>query len=206
MTADFLSEEVKKFFPWTTEALSKGQLSLSAGNFVASAETFFSLPEILREEALFLAMDILGAAEKAADILARPRRETLRSFIRSKNTASDLGQYRLEHKNGQVTVCKTDTSPFNAGFSVLIKSPGVYKLEELTITVVESMQLADSSKTLFFSGIPLVLRSIEDGKILAEDRQGKAAIIQAGNVVWKRKVLQENGNNSFSIQLKGGSF
>jgi tRNA(Ile)-lysidine synthase len=211
MTAAFLAEEAKKLLPWTAD--SKDHYSLSE-------KTFFSRPEILREEALFQAVDALDGGEIGGEIIdeqgpvkkKNPRRSTLRSFVRGGSAASDIGQCRLEHKNGQVTVYNTG-APGKAGFSVLIKSPGIYKLEGLTITIsdvrIEDTRIEDTpalyDSTEFFAGIPLALCSSGDGKILAEDRQGRAAVIRSGAVVWKRKAFSENGHEGFSIQLKGGS-
>lgn len=182
MTAAFLSGEAAERLPWTeTEA----GLSLRG-------EEFFSQPEILREEALFRALDRLACkTRKEGD--KNPRRDVLRSFVRGAVKAADLGKYRLVYSRGIVSL-KRKESPHERGFSVLIKSPGVYKLEALTLTAFEKPVPAKPpfpgegsprDTAGFFAGFPLAVYG-RRGKIIAEDRQGKAAQMTRQGLVWKR--------------------
>jgi len=170
MTADFLRDEAARLLPWQTEkppAFLQGFFPQSSALGIP-AEQFFSQPLVLREEALFGAIDLLARGEETGK---KPKREPLRAFVRGEETAADLGQCRIENKKGRVVVKKAGKAGFAAGFSLLIKKPGVYKLKGLTVKA-SSVQ-ADSSpeETGFFAGFPLVLRSSSGGTILAEKRQ-----------------------------------
>ena len=193
MTASFLLEEAEKRLAWDNQAAETG-LQLSA-------DQFFAEPAIIREEALFLALDILT---KNDNDRKNPRRDTLRSFAQGIETAVDLGQTRLENKNGWITARKTTRQTVERGFSVLIKRTGAYKLND--ITVIAGEQQTDSNESVFYAGFPLVFRSAGEGKILAEDRNGRAAEARNGKLVWKREQTPKNGNIRFSILFNGGSF
>jgi len=197
MAAAFISEEAKKRLPWVHEG---GETSPA---YCLSAEMFFSEPGIIREEALFQVIDsfIPDSGEYAGHPVIerkKPRRETIRSFIRGGDISADLGPIRLENKNGRITVKKNERAPGSSGFSVLIKKAGVYKLND--ITVIAKERGADSEESAFFAGFPLVLYSSGDGKIFAEDQKGRAAEICFGGLVWKREISPENGNGSFTIR------
>jgi len=170
MTADFLKEEAARRLPWQTEKSPPFFQAFfpQVSAMGISAELFFSQPLVLREEALFGAIDLLARGEETGK---KPKREILRAFARGQETAADLGVCRIENKKGRVVVKKTGKAVSAAGFSVLIKKPGVYKLKGLTVKA-SSVQ-ADSSReeTGFFAGFPLVLRSSCRGTILAEKRQ-----------------------------------
>ncbi|MCL1814814.1 MAG: tRNA lysidine(34) synthetase TilS [Treponema sp.] len=196
MAATFLAEEAEKRLSWIHDS-ANSHLSLSA-------ETFFSQPEILREEALFQAIDILARTGGESLITEQPRRKAIRSFARG-GTAANLGRFLLENKKGRIGVKKTPPLFTEDGFSVLIKKAGVYKLEGLTITA--SLEHIDSGGMVFFGQLPAVIRSV-NGKILAEDRDGRAAVIQpegTGVLVWKREHSPGTGGLSFAIQINGGS-
>jgi len=174
MTADFLRNEAVRRLPWQREkspAFFQAFCSQTAALGIP-AEQFFSQPEILREEALFGAIDLLTRGEETGK---KPKREILRSFTRGQETAADLGVCRIENKKGRVVVKKTGKTGFAVGFSVLIKKPGVYKLKGLTVKAssIQADLQADSSReeTGFFAGFPLVLRSSSGDTILAEKRQ-----------------------------------
>ena len=193
MMASFLSEEAEKRLAWNKEVAETG-LKLTA-------DQFFAAPTIIREEALFLALDKLT---KNDNDRKNPRRDTLRFFAQGKETAVDLGQTRLENKNGRITVKTTTWLAVDHGFSVLIKRAGAYKLKD--ITVIAGEQQTDSNESVFYAGFPLVFRSAGEGKILAEDRNGRAAEARSGKLVWKREQAPKNGNIRFSILFNGGSF
>jgi tRNA(Ile)-lysidine synthase len=180
ITAAFLSEEAAARLPWT-----ETETGLSLGG-----ERFFSQPEILREEALFQALDRLALKTRGGN--KNPRRDVIRSFARGTG-AADLGMYRLVHSRGKVTL-KRKESPHERGFSVLIKSPGVYKLEALTLTIFEEPvpvkppfpgEGSRQDRAGFFAGFPLAVYE-RGGKIIAEDRQGRAAQMTRQGLVWKR--------------------
>jgi len=189
MTADFLRDEAARRLPWQTDnppAFFQAPCSQTAALGIP-VDKFFSQPDVLREEALFGAIDLLTQGEEAGK---KPRREILRTFARGEERAADLGACRIENNKGRVVVKKTGKAVSAAGFSVLIKKPGVYKLKGLTVKA-SSVQ-ADSSReeTGFFAGFPLALRSSSGDTILAEKRQ------DAKNSAWFTVQLTE--------QLDGG--
>jgi tRNA(Ile)-lysidine synthase len=182
MTAAFLAAEAAERLPWTeTDA------GLSLGG-----EQFFSQPEILREEALFQALDRLALKTRREEN-KNPRRDVLRSFARGMG-AADLGIYRLVYSEGNISLRRKE-SLHERGFSVLIKNPGVYKLEVLTLTAFaepvpdqSSLPGEDSRQGTagFFAGFPLAVYA-RGNKIIAEDRQGRAAQMTGKGLVWKRE-------------------
>jgi tRNA(Ile)-lysidine synthase len=173
ITGAFLTEEAEKRLPWET----------GEEGYRLRAAQFFSQPDILRERALFAAIDRLGTGVK------RPRLKTLRAFARGNSAACDLGSWRLENRNGTVTVKKKLPVPQEAGFSVLIKQPGLYKLEAFTVEAFNTRPLGE--KTGFFAEYPVVLRTWGAG-VLAEDRRGTAALLGPRGLSWKR---EENRNS-----------
>jgi tRNA(Ile)-lysidine synthase len=176
ITADFLKSEAARLLTWQTE--KAGLWFWQKAALSANAAAFFSLPPILREEALYNAIDRLLPPTALEEV--RPRRDVLRSFIQGGQKAADLGVCRLENKKGRVIVQKTERAVFAREFSVLIKSQGVYKLEGLTVTTSLTQ---DGMKTGFFVFLPFVLRSSSGGSIFAEDRQGRAAALNAQGLV-----------------------
>jgi tRNA(Ile)-lysidine synthase len=194
MTADFIQKETVRRLSWEEKKVS----SQSQRFFSISAEIFFSQPEILREEALYRVIDDL-ARESGEE--KPPKRETIRAFIRGGQTAVCLGIVRLLYKNGRVIVQKAGKNRSNAGFSVLIKSPGIYKLEGITIYATIQSSPVDKS-TGFFACFPLVLRSSTGGTIIAEDTQGRAAVINGRGLARKRE--QKDGV-FFKIEFNGGA-
>ena len=194
MTAAFLTGEAEK------RLLGKSELSKKSAVFKVSAEQFFGEPEIIREEALFRVLDFFTETEGAEK---KPRRDTLRSFVRGGSTAVTLGQCRLENKNGRVTVKKAPRLPAVRGFSVLIKNAGVYKLDH--ITLIAGTGPPDGTEPVFYAELPLVLYSEHEEKILAEDRRGRAAEIKGGKLVRKREFEQNGEMMCFRIFCSGGS-
>jgi tRNA(Ile)-lysidine synthase len=178
--AAFLEEEAELRLPWENLGISAGEntgLSLAA-------ETFFSQPEIIREEALFQALDKLVSNGDGYVTGKKPRREVLRSFVRGRAAALDLGNCRLESSGSHITL-GAEKRLFDKGFSVLIKNPGIYKLEALTIKAFK-LHVDSCGETGFFAEYPLVVRSWK-GKILVEDKKGKAAVLAPKGLVWKRE-------------------
>jgi tRNA(Ile)-lysidine synthase len=194
MTADFIREEAARRLSWEEEKAGPQ----SPRVFSISSETFFSQPEILREEALFGAIDDLACGKEEGKTL---KRKTIRAFIRGGQTAADLGMGRLLHKNGRVMVQKAVKNRSNAGFSVLIKSPGIYKLKGITVHVAMQSGSVDEGAG-FFARFPLALHSSAGGTIFAEDSQGRAAVIGLQGLVRKQK--QKDGL-FFKIELNGGA-
>ena len=195
-TAAFIREEAKKSLVWTdtvSHSSAKNRILTMPG------EDFFSRPEILREEILYEAINALTEKDQEGK---KPRRDTLRSFIKSmdsnaKKSSFDIFQFRLDYTDGQITVKKKETQ-CTSGFSVLIKCHGVYKLKELTMNVTAMAK--ETGDTGFYGLFPLVFRSIAGGTILAEDRRGRAAVLKNGCIVWKRRSAPDSGESCFSVQ------
>jgi tRNA(Ile)-lysidine synthase len=98
-------------------------------------------PLFRAEEALFRACNSLVDG-------GRLKRDTARRFLRGEK-AADLGSgLRLERKKGMIVVSQAGRGE-TAGFSVLIKKPGVYKLTGCTIA---AKQNDDASWTIAVYG------------------------------------------------------
>ncbi|MDR2072767.1 MAG: tRNA lysidine(34) synthetase TilS [Spirochaetaceae bacterium] len=173
MRAAFLTEEAEKRFPW----------EIRGEEFRLKAAQFFSPPQILRERALFAAIDALGTGIK------NPRLKTLRTFAGGHSTAGDLGSCRLENNGGFVSVKNKVRVLHEAGFAVLIKKPGLYKLEAFTVGAFNTRPPGE--ETGFFAEYPVVLRAWGAG-VLAEDRQGTAALLEQKGLFWKREGNRNN--------------
>jgi tRNA(Ile)-lysidine synthase len=217
ITADFLKSEAARLLTWQTE--KAGLWFWQKAALSANAEQFFLLPPILREEALYNAIDRLSPDSEDT----RPRRDVLRSFIQGRQKAADLGVCRLEHKKDRVTVInaprtgKTQKTgappPYDREFSVLIKRQGVYKLEGLTVKASLTQDRSTQKESGFFVFLPFVLRSSSGGRIFAEDRQGRAAMITARGLVQSDKRARErkppdsvNQNGVYcTVLLNGGA-
>lgn len=203
--AAFLASEAPRRLPWNREGETL---------FVAEAD-FFAQSPALREEALFQALDDLcriRALPSAAEPRGfRPRRAALRPFAAGEKAALDLGPFRLERKNGRITAGAREDSAFDGirgsrkGFSVLIKSPGLYKLEKLTLRFFPADTTTERpAASGFFASFPLVARSLERN-VEIRDRDGRAAIAGfQGEIVWRRGKSR-NGSCIGVVELPEGS-
>jgi tRNA(Ile)-lysidine synthase len=160
LTADFLAAEAHKRVPWSAADDHPGGLWVSA-------EDFFSQPEIIREEALFQAVDRLKERPPARPALfpdprrsgkdpAPPRRRALGLFARGTIPALDLGEGRIERRDSGILLVPRKVPVFETGFSLLIKEPGLYKLKELTVECVPPGEIR--GREGFFAELPLVFR------------------------------------------------
>jgi hypothetical protein len=197
--AAFLASEAPRRLPWKRD----GEI------LFIEEKDFFAQSPALREEALFGALDAFypdsaagpssapEAESQTAPGAFRPRRAAIRPFAAGETAACDLGLFRLERKNGEIIV-RARESP--RAFSVLIKSPGLYKLETTTLRFfpVDVMTEKPVSSCGFFASFPLVLRSLERKErpaIEVRDRDGRAAIVgYQGEIVWVRKDGSRNGS------------
>jgi tRNA(Ile)-lysidine synthase len=228
--AAFLTSETSRRLPWKRD----GKI------LFLEEKDFFAQSPVLREEALFQALDGLTSESRipresrippepesraAPDSGAfRPKRAAIRPFAAGEKAACDLGSFRLEKKNGRIIVkarrdftetgvlsgIRNSGEDANSGFggirslrgafSVLIKSPGLYKLETLTLRFLpaDAMTEGPVSSCGFFASFPLVLRSLERKEhpaVEVRDRDGRAAIVGfQGEIVWVRKGGSRNGS------------
>jgi len=158
-TADFISNEAKNRLPWN----SGDGLWVKTDNFIAQSQ-------IIREEALFQAIDSIVHDTKGVSI---PRRKSLRLLIdniqivniqKGKNTAGDLGPVRLEMNEDKIHVKQTAKKKSESGFCMLIEIPGSYILKGVKITVeypADNAEFNKNKKNCFFACLPLVLRKWE---------------------------------------------
>jgi len=243
LTADFIGEEAKCRVIWeggnrdwglgTGDRCSQSTLignklrfqtslpspysPVPTPSFSTNEENFFSQPEIIREEALFLGIDLLLSGVKNP----RPvRRSVVRRFCAGIVTAADLGSLLARRSGGSVVLTAKKKSLSESGFSVLIKEPGFYNLKNVSVEVRPSYSHGCDSygcgeENSFYALLPFVLRkSFKDdflfcgGKkltrrnlaknlISAVDAYGTAAFIGAQGVLFGRDTPQENDNQKF---------
>jgi tRNA(Ile)-lysidine synthase len=187
LTADFLEAEAAARILWE-ESGENGTERRTGG------ENFFSQPAILREEALFALLDRFSGGGR----FKPPRRKALRLFAQGKAGTLDLGRGVL--KSGADGVVLTPPRGGNEGFVLLIKKPGIYKLNGLRIRVLPGETGRTVHTPSFFARPPVALRRgyPEDfiirggrkrrgtelaggrGLVAAEDALGLAAFIAGG--------------------------
>jgi tRNA(Ile)-lysidine synthase len=114
LTAEFLSDEIKKRLHWERAA---GELRLREADFLGA-------PPILREEAIFTGADIIAASRKNQ----QPRRAAVRRVL-ERGTAGDLGPVRLKRQNGFICLKAAAWRQGERGFSLLINEGGLYTLK-----------------------------------------------------------------------------
>jgi tRNA(Ile)-lysidine synthase len=211
LVADFLEAEAAARIPWEEEGRAEPCLATGGDNF-------FSQPGILREEALFAALDRFARGRTPGP--KPPRRKILRVFARGKAGSLDLGRVMLQSNGGRVALERP--RPGEEGFSLLIKGPGTYKLKWLCVRAfpVETGNVAEASYPAkgpgFFACPPVALRRrysgdyvIRDGRrrrgtemergsdlITAEDALGPAAFIAGGRDGSAVVLAGEDGNRA----------
>jgi hypothetical protein len=173
-----LAGEARRRVPWEPEG----------GGLKTPGAAFFNEPEIIREEALFLAADLLAAASRRAGAAGKPgkqkappRRAVLRRALSGALTrAADLGPIRLERAADQIRVKPSCREYFDRGFSLLIKAPGSYTLKGGAFPYVPGAALSfavsfpaattaphQDAGTFggggFFARLPLVLKTWREG-------------------------------------------
>jgi tRNA(Ile)-lysidine synthase len=206
LVADFLADESAARIPWEEEAGAEPRRLTGRNNF-------FSQPQILREEALFTALDRL-AGKKGAD-LKPPRRSSLRVFAQGKAGSLDLGRAALKTDAGRIVLQAPRRG--EGGFSLLIKEPGIYKLKWLCVRALpgKAGERSPSAKGRgFFACPPVALRGqypgdfvIRNGRkrrgaemgkvgelITVEDALGPVAFINRGRDGSVAVLAGENEN------------
>jgi hypothetical protein len=171
LAAAFITASARYGLPWG---------SLGSGTLTLSREDFFAKPEIIREEALFLAADRLKKGRQSAGRdelspdrtrprgIGEPRREVIRLFARGGISALDAGPLRIEDRGDRIVVLSRRDSWYETGFSRLIKAPGRYKLRGF---IIETGDPGEGTKG-FFARLPLVLRrNFQDDCIILKGRK-----------------------------------
>ncbi|GHT58707.1 hypothetical protein FACS1894109_13370 [Spirochaetia bacterium] len=181
LTAVFLTGEARQRVVW--EPLPEQPTALQT-----DAETFFAQPDIIREEALFQGIDAFKVLlketgrrdiENADDRFAGNapvKRSSLRLFAaageapQSVPLVLDLGFCRISIKGPNIVIEPGKNEVWEAGFSLLIKEQGIYKLENDIVSgfslevrpfkVRESAALSAGKERAngFYAALPLVLR------------------------------------------------
>jgi tRNA(Ile)-lysidine synthase len=165
LAAAFIIASARDGIPWEPA----GPRSLAC-----PGEAFFGAPEIIREEALFLAADRLKAEARDAAFspdrvrgTGEPRRELIRLFARGGISALDAGPLRIEDRGKRVFVLPPGIE-YEAGFSRLIKAPGRYKLKGFMIETARPGE----GKQGFFALLPLVIRrNFHDDVMIVKGRK-----------------------------------
>jgi tRNA(Ile)-lysidine synthase len=196
LAAAFLSAEARRRIPWES----------GGGMLETRAAAFFAEPEILREEALFLAADLLvdfsrraGTAGNSGKQKAPPRRAALRRAVSGVLTgAADLGPLRMERDKDRIRVKPSGPGYFDRGFSLLIKAPGSYILkgrvfpyiprQGLVFEVPAPQSAGLRGKQGFFTRFPLVLRPLREGDFIIKAGQKRRL-----SDILKEKALPECG-------------
>ena len=150
LVADFLETEAAARISWREEAERR---------LLTRRDNFFSQPAILREEALFAALDRFSRGKGA---FKPPRRKSLRLFAGGRAGSLDLGRGVLGSHAGSVIL--TASGRGERGFSLLIKEPGIYKLKWLRIRALpgkagttEGVSFPEGTAA-FFACPPVALR------------------------------------------------
>ena len=96
-------------------------------------ENFFSQPKIIREEAVFMAVNLLSsfhASESIFGNIAKKsiKRSVVRQFCEGEVNAFDLGTVRIYRENGRITMSQKQKEFFESGISRLIKDSGCNNL------------------------------------------------------------------------------
>jgi tRNA(Ile)-lysidine synthase len=180
LTADFLAKEAQQRVKWESRKdfsqknLSPNKKALfnednSDKNFApfaplrlrerkiekflsTDAENFFAQPEIIREEALFSAIDRLLISKSSVPV----KRSVLRRFCSGAVTSADLGTVSVRRKGGEILLSRVRRDCSETGFSLLIKETGLYNLKKISIEI--SPLSAQEKESGFFAVLPLVFR------------------------------------------------
>jgi tRNA(Ile)-lysidine synthase len=218
LAADFVGGEAKRRVIWGVgkeDSVSHIPLPTPHSLFT-NEENFFSQPEIIREEALFLGVDLLLAGAKNP----RPvRRSVVRRFCAGFSAAADLGPLVVKRARGNIVLTAGKRGFSESGFSVLIKEPGFYNLKNISIEVCPSC--GRGRENSFYALLPFVLRKsfkddfiVSGGKkmarrnlaknlISAVDEYGTAAFIGAQGVLFVRDTPQERDKKFYYVTLRG---
>jgi tRNA(Ile)-lysidine synthase len=167
LTADFLAAEARARVRW--EAAGEG---LGTG-----AAEFFALPPIIREEALFQGIDALLAGAEPPPV----KRSNIRKFSRGEGVR-DLGPCGVRKTAARVILSPPRRKTGEAGFSLLIKEPGLYKLGGAGLEVVPALQSGSPAGKGFYAVLPLLVRRCFTGDRLLR-RGGKTGPAALGTAV-----------------------
>ena len=204
LAALFLAEEAQSRVIWD----NKNSLACLS----TDAESFFAQMQIIREEAVFLGIDILLSGVKNPGLI---KRAVVRRFCAGDETVADLGPLTVRRKDGKVVLAVKRKERYESGFSLLIKEPGLYNLKKVSIEVRPFS--AQNEEGTFKAALPLVFRrSFKDdfftvkGKktrgnfvknmISAVDVFGTAAFIGPSGLTAARDCIKDD-RKLFSVKI-----
>jgi len=165
LIADFLESEARKRLPW-----EPGEMLLKLRE-----DDFLNTPPILREEAIFAAVDMLAARGNWKP-WRYPRRSAVRRAVKQ-GQAADLGPARLYRRNGFITLApsipRDQCGEKRRGFSLLIKKAGFYTLNGEVLDTGKNLSLCIKAgcpqatpNTGFSAQLPLVIRNHKAGDFI----------------------------------------
>ncbi|MCL2442458.1 MAG: tRNA lysidine(34) synthetase TilS [Treponema sp.] len=109
LTAGFINNEAQARIKWEINSF-----------YSTDIDNFYMQPLIIREEALFLAIDELLKNVKNPRSV---KRAVVRRFCAGDITAADLGPVRIRQEKGKILLFKAQKEFFESGVSLLIKEP-----------------------------------------------------------------------------------
>jgi tRNA(Ile)-lysidine synthase len=161
LAADFIEAEARRRLVW---ASPEGRRPVKGAGIRCPADLFWAEPLILREEALFQGIGCFIG--RGRDITLK--RRNLRRFASGELRTLDLGFCTIAVKGGSssgyITIFRRKPEA-EAGFSLLIKEPGLYKLGcgpsydiGGMLRVSGGEEARGDGKRGFFTALPFVLR------------------------------------------------
>jgi tRNA(Ile)-lysidine synthase len=181
LAASFLAAEARRRCPWEQARGHGGRrIALETGR-----ENFFSLPEIVREEALFQGLDLLGAGRP------RYRRAVVRLFCGGGTARADLGGVEVLSEGSRVILVPETLRGREKGFLLLIKAPGFYTLEGVSFELGRARSAGDDTGgKIFFASLPLCIRPAFPEDALGPGHSpGRTGLVSAGNFREEGPVL-----------------
>ena len=176
---------------WETQKLCASLISGEAANRIiwhksrnslyTTADTFFSQPQIIREQALFCGINII-LKKKNVTI----KRSTVRIFCKGECKTVDFGSLRAVIQDNKLLLIKCGSNVSEQGFSMLIKEPGLVMLKGVTIDVRHCLKEEAVQTNTVKVLLPLVLRNtlktdkiVNGGKLFnsgAKERQNRRCL------------------------------
>jgi tRNA(Ile)-lysidine synthase len=166
--ADFLEEESSARVKWIDKADGGGKKMVAAVDF-------FSLPEIVREETLFRAIDDLNQAEETPALPeAPPKRAVLRLFCQGGKSVVETGAVRISKEKGRVVVARRQKL-LETGFALLVHG-GRDASEEQAYSLAQGMLIKKNGRYIIREEkievgegpFPAVIHSTGNGKIAVD--------------------------------------
>lgn len=216
LAADFIEAEARRRLVWGWAARGGGK------ELRCPADRFWAEPQILREEALFRGIGMFAGPGRTVAV----KRRNLRRFAAGELRNLDLGFCVItrngEPPSGHITI-RQRKSAAEAGFSLLIKGPGLYNLGghgggyrddtggTVVLRVYGRAPAGGGTRQGFFAALPFVLRPacpgdviprgpVSGGAVVAQDSGGLAALIApspGGGLILHRRECPPGGELFF---------